>query len=195
MLLHDDGHSNIRNTDALLSFDNYPDIKALGGEGNEKPEVFDIIMTNPPFGSLLKEEAIQYLGRFELGKKRTALPLEVLGLERCFQFLKPRGKFAILLPDGLLSTIQLKFVRDWYMSQAHIVGVFSLPQLTFVPYGAGTKTSLVLVRKLREGEHKIPKDIFYCKIESIGFDATGRPIDGSEVEAAIEAFRNSGGWF
>ena len=26
MLIHDDGHSNVRNTDALLTFDNYPDI-------------------------------------------------------------------------------------------------------------------------------------------------------------------------
>jgi len=26
MMLHDDGHTNIRNQDALLSFDNYPDI-------------------------------------------------------------------------------------------------------------------------------------------------------------------------
>ena len=194
MLLHDDGHANIRNSDALLSFDNYPDIKAIGGEENENPEVFDIIMTNPPFGSLLKEETVKYLGRFELGKGRKSLPLEILGLERCFQFLKPGGKLAIILPDGLLSTMQNKFVRDWYMEQACLIGIFSLPQLTFVPYGAGTKTSLVLFQKLRRGQAKQPYDIFFCKIDNIGFDATGRPITGSEIDKAIEAFWSSGGF-
>ena len=56
MLLQDDGHSNIRCTDALLSFDNYPDIQALGGDENTDPQVFDIVLTNPPFGSLMGGE-------------------------------------------------------------------------------------------------------------------------------------------
>ena len=42
------------------------------------------------------------LGRFRLGHKKNSLPLEILGLERCFQFLKPGGKLGIVLPDGLL---------------------------------------------------------------------------------------------
>jgi type I restriction enzyme M protein len=194
MLLQNDGHSNIRNTDALLSFDNYPDIKALGGEGNESPEIFDVIITNPPFGSLLKEETASYLGRFELGARKKSLPLEIFGLERCFQLLKPGGRLLIILPDGVLSTSQLKFVRDWYRSQAYLVGVFSLPQLTFVPYGAGTKTSLVLFRKFNNGEELKPYEVFYCKIENIGFDTTGRPIGGSEIDTAINSFWDSGGW-
>jgi len=53
MLMQDDGHSNIRCTDAFLSFDNYPDIKALGGQDNNDPQVFKLILTNPPFGSLM----------------------------------------------------------------------------------------------------------------------------------------------
>ena len=58
MRLHGDGHSNIRCTDALLDFQNYPDIR---------PESFDVVMTNPPFGSLLGPEAISRLGKFDLG--------------------------------------------------------------------------------------------------------------------------------
>ena len=38
MRLHEDGHSNIRCTDALLDMQNYPDLQA---------ESFDIVMTNP----------------------------------------------------------------------------------------------------------------------------------------------------
>ena len=43
MMLNDDGHTNIRNLDALLSFDNYPDILALRDDGSTDPAVFDLI--------------------------------------------------------------------------------------------------------------------------------------------------------
>lgn len=44
MMLHDDGHSNIRNLDALLSFENYPDILALRDDGESDPAVFSMIL-------------------------------------------------------------------------------------------------------------------------------------------------------
>ncbi|MFM6221085.1 MAG: class I SAM-dependent DNA methyltransferase, partial [Dolichospermum sp.] len=117
MLLHDDGHTNIRNTDALLSFDNYPDIKSIGE--NNTPEVFDIVMTNPPFGSIA--DTTQMVGRFALGSGKKKLPLEVLGLERCLQFLKHGGKLAIVLPDAIVANKSTKWIRDWYHEQAKIV--------------------------------------------------------------------------
>lgn len=194
MLLHGDGHSNIRNTDALLSFDNYPDIIALGGEENEDPEVFDIILTNPPFGSLLQQETIKFLGRFELGRGKKSLPLEVLGLERCFQFLKPGGKLGIVLPDGILANRGFQFVRDWYWSQGEVVAQISLPQHTFVPYGAGTKTSMVFFRKFKKGKKMESYKTYMCKIDNIGYEATGRPIPRSEVEEVIRDFHQKRGW-
>lgn len=111
MMLHDDGHTNIRNTDSLLSFENYPDILQLEDDDNTNPAVFDIILTNPPFGSLMTQEVMEMVGRFELGKGKKTLPMEYIGLERCFQFLKPGGKLAIVLPDGLLKNKNSKYVR------------------------------------------------------------------------------------
>ena len=66
MMLHDDGHTNIRNQDALLSFDNYPDVIALREDGGQDPAVFDVVLTNPPFGSIMKQEVMEMLGRFDL---------------------------------------------------------------------------------------------------------------------------------
>jgi len=86
MALQDDGHTNIRCTDALLSFDNYPDIKALAGDDNEDPQVFDIILTNPPFGSLMGGEIGNIIKRFELGKGKKSVPLES---KDAFSFLNP----------------------------------------------------------------------------------------------------------
>jgi type I restriction enzyme M protein len=198
MLLQDDGHSNIRCTDALLSFDNYPDIKALGGEKNEDPQVFNIVLTNPPFGSLMGGEIGNILGRFELGKGKKSLPLEIMGLERCFQFLKPGGKFAIVLQDGVLTDISHEYVRAWAHQQGELIAVVSLPEHTFTPYGASPKTSLVFFRKYEKGENpeklKNKKPVFFAKLEDIGYDATGRSKGKSEIKKIIDKFNELKGW-
>lgn len=195
MMLHDDGHTNIRNLDSLLSFENYPDIVALGDEGNTTPEVFSMILTNPPFGSIMRQEVMEMVGRFQLGNKKKSLPLEILGLERCFQFLKPGGKLAIVLPDGLLKNKSSLFVRNWVENVAKIKAVISLPEEAFNPYGAMVKTSLCVFQKYSEGEERDPSSLTYlCEIENMGFDATGRQKSGSEIEAVIDDFHRKVGW-
>jgi N-6 DNA methylase/type I restriction and modification enzyme subunit R-like protein len=196
MLLHDDGHSNIRNTDALLSFDNYPDIKALGGEGNDSPEVFDIVVTNPPFGSLMGGEIGNLVGRFQLGLGKDSVPLEVLALERCLQFLRPEGKLAIVLQDGILTDDRHRYVRDWYHAQAELVAVVSLPSYTFTPFGSNPKTSVAFLRKYPKGGTPNPSGeaVFYARIDKIGYDATGRAERSDDVEAILEAFHKKRGW-
>ncbi len=195
MLLQDDGHSNIRCTDALLSFDNYPDIKALAGEENSDPQVFDTILTNPPFGSLMGGEIGNIIGRFELGKGKKSLPLEIMGLERCFQFLKPGGKMAIVLQDGVLTDTSHAHVREWVHGQGELVAVVSLPDHTFTPYGASPKTSLVFFKKYSDGK-KITsgKPVFFAKVEDIGYDATGRQKGKSEIHEVINIFHKQRGW-
>lgn len=195
MMLHDDGHTNIRNLDSLLSFENYPDIVALGQQEKKTPEVFSMILTNPPFGSIMRQEVMEMVGRFQLGNKKKSLPLEILGLERCFQFLKPGGKLAIVLPDGLLKNKSSLFVRDWIKNVARIKAVISLPEEAFSPYGATVKTSLCVFQKYLESEKKdASHKAFLCEIENIGFDATGRKRKGSEINNAINEFHKQVGW-
>lgn len=195
MMLHDDGHTNIRNLDALLSFENYPDIVALSDSEDNTPEVFSMILTNPPFGSIMRQEVMEMVGRFQLGQKKKSLPLEILGLERCFHFLKPGGKLAIVLPDGLLKNKSSIFVRNWIENVAKIKAVISLPEEAFNPYGAMVKTSLCVFQKYKNNEKKNKESkVFLCELENIGFDATGRAKSGSEISLAIQAFHNQVGW-
>lgn len=195
MLLHDDGHTNIRNTDSLLSFDNYPDIIALGDEGNSDPAVFDVIFTNPPFGSIMRSEVMAIIGRFQLGHKRKSLPLEVLALERCFQFLKPGGRLAIVLPDGMLKNKNTSFVRKWVQGVAEVKAVISLPLETFAPFGTTTKTSLCFFRKCELGRKPDPTaKVFLAEVENIGYDATGRAVGVSDVDDVVAAFHAEVGW-
>lgn len=189
MLLHDDGHSNIRNLDALLSFDNYPDIIALREDGSSDPAVFDVIVTNPPFGSIMRQEIMNMVGRFQLGHKKKSLPLEIIGVERCFQFLKPGGRMAIVLPDGLLKNKNSLFVRKWIEQIAEIKAIISLPEDAFMPYGASVKTSLCIFRKLRKGEAVNEENkVFLAEIENLGYEATGKAKNGSEIESLIAEY-------
>lgn len=168
-------------------------------------------MTNPPFGSLMGGEIGNILGRFELGKGKKSLPMEILGLERCFQFLKEGGKLAIVLQDGVMTDTSHDYVRAWAHEQGELVAVISLPEHTFSPYGANPKTSLVFFRKYKhnekprkglskfvEGEdttiNKETKRVFFAKIDDIGYDPQGRPKGESEVQTMIKKFHELWGW-
>ncbi len=63
MIIHDDGHTNIVGHDALDFLPKLRDKNKGLGEG-----AFDLILTNPPFGSVVKrnEKADGYLDQFEL---------------------------------------------------------------------------------------------------------------------------------
>ena len=151
MLLHDDGHTNIRNTDALLSFDNYPDLTSALEDENRDPSIFDIVLTNPPFGSTMMREAMDMLGRFDLGQSHKSLPLEVLGLERSCQFLKPGGRLAIVLPEHLLKGKSNRYVREWLFRVGELKAVISFSEDAFKPYGATVRTCLCVFRKFGNG--------------------------------------------
>ncbi|WAC47928.1 N-6 DNA methylase [Asticcacaulis sp. SL142] len=201
MMLHDDGHTNIRNQDALLSFENYPDIISLNHQHKEdgaddlNPAVFDIILTNPPFGSIMRQEVMGMIGRFHLGHKKKSLPLEVIGLERSLQFLKPGGRLAIVLPEHLMKGKNAAFVREWLQQVAHVKAIFFFPEEAFTPYGAMIKTCLCVLQKFKPGDTLTPEaPTFLCEVENLGYEATGKAKAGTEIPLAIEAFKKDVRW-
>ena len=200
MMLNDDGHTNIRNQDALLSFDNYPDITALRNESDEESisidhSVFDVVLTNPPFGSIMRQETMEMLGRFDLGHKKKSLPLEVLGLERSIQFLKPGGRMGIVLPEHMMKGKSAAFVRKWLYGIVHIKAIFFFPEDAFTPFGAMIKTCLCIFQKFNKDEPPMPGDFtFLCEVENLGYEATGKPKAGSEIINAISEFHAKRGW-
>lgn len=189
MRLNGDGHSNIRCTDALLDFANYPDIS---------PDSFDVVITNPPFGSILSAEAIATLGHFDLVRGKRNSPLEVLGLERSIQFLRPGGRIAILLPDNIFSADSMSFVREWVLKKVVPRVIVSLPVETFSPFGANVKTGILFARKLMVGENGSKNSpVSMIQITNVGYDASGREISGADLGAAImtaKTFLAKEGW-
>ena len=154
MIIHDDGHSNVISNDALI---NFVDLHNQHREfGQEK---FDVILTNPPFGAIIKEAELPYLKNYKLGKGNPSQKTEILFLERCFDFLKwGTGKLAIILPDGILTNSSLQYVRDYIERHFQIRAVVSLPQIAFSHYGAGVKTSILFLQKFSEQEYNRYQD-------------------------------------
>ena len=185
MIIHDDGHTNIVGHDALDFSQNIRD-KHPG----VTPGKFDLILTNPPFGSTVRriEKGDDYLEQFDLlgslGKNyrsrstrtRASVKTEVLFLERVHSFLKPgTGRAAIVLPDGILTNSSLQGVRNWLLDHFQLLAVVSLPQFAFSHYDAGVKASIVFLRRLADGVTvSDDKAIFMALAENIGYDATGR---------------------
>ncbi len=176
MIIHDDGHTNVIGSQDALDDIEKISAKNLGFGKNR----FDVIITNPPFGSIKSFQSNPYLAHYKLAHKPNGQQManqktEILFIERCIDFLKSgTGQMAIVLPDGILSNSTLQYVRDFLMERAQILAVISLPQFTFTHFGAGVKSSLVFVRKKSEKEKLGRYKIFMAIAEHIGYDATGK---------------------
>ncbi len=158
MIIHDDGHTNVIASDGLLS-----DVEMQAKSGNKefKYNSFDFIITNPPFGSSIKQTEKAYLNQYQLGKKdedwlalkalkydtRDSQSTEVLFLEQCHKFLTEHGYLAVVIPDGILTNSSLQYVRDNLEEMYRIVAVVSMPQTAFSATGAGVKSSVLFLRK------------------------------------------------
>jgi len=188
MIIHDDGHTNIISTDALEDFDK---IKAI--HKGFKKDHFDIVLTNPPFGAVVKATEKDYLDKYELGAKhseRKSQKTEILFIERAIDFVKQgTGQIGIVLPDGILTNSSLQYVRDFIMERCQILAIVSLPQFAFTHYGAGVKASLVFLRRKAEGEELDNYPIFMAIAEHIGYDATGRKDPQNDLDKILEEYK------
>ncbi|MBL1171460.1 MAG: restriction endonuclease subunit M [Chloroflexi bacterium] len=159
MIIHDDGHTNVIALDGLLS---EAELQAKSGNKEFRYNSFDFIVTNPPFGSSIKQTEKAYMHQYDLAKKeidwlsitssgktslRDTQSTEVLFLEQCHNFLVEHGYLAIVLPDGILTNSSMQYVRDNIEEMYRIVAVVSMPQTAFTATGAGVKSSVLFLRK------------------------------------------------
>ena len=158
MIIHDDGHTNVVASDGLLKDET---IRKKTGNQEFKYNSFDFIITNPPFGSSVKQTEKAYLHQYNLGNKdvswldtknsgvkgRANQSTEVIFIEQAYNFLKQGGFLAIVIPDGILTNSSLQYVRDKIEQWFRIVAVVSMPQTAFAHTGAGVKSSVLFLRK------------------------------------------------
>jgi type I restriction enzyme M protein len=184
MIIHDDGHTNVISSDSLIDFEEIKDIHR-----GFKKDYFDIVLTNPPFGAIIKKTEKDYLDKYELGKGKDSQKSEILFIERVIDFVKPKtGRIGIVLPDGILTNSSLQYVRDFIMERCQILAVVSLPQFSFSYYGAGVKPSLVFLRRKGDTEKLGNYPIFMAIANHIGYDATGRKEPQNDLDKIVKEY-------
>lgn len=136
---------------------------------------FDVLLTNPPFAGEIKDQGL--LRQYFFGKKRGKLVNKVerhiLFIERTLDMLKPGGRMAIVLPQGVLNNTNMENVRDYLFDKARILAVVGLHGNTFKPH-TGTKTSVLFLQKWSKDEQP-QKDynIFMAVSKKGGKDNSG----------------------
>lgn len=203
LVMHGDGSTNVFQAHSLLPTGEWRD------EVQEKIKLnsFDIVFTNPPFGAgpglAVDDPHVidQFdLAQFETENSRASMPPEQIFIERCWQFLKPGGRMAVVLPDSILSNPGLAFIRHWILKRCHIIASIDLPVETFLAFGGtGTQTSVLILEKKSSEEIRYEEkggkledyEIFMALCKTMGYDRRGnnlwlRTPEGEIIERETE---------
>ena len=151
MALHGVDNPNIRYQDSL----------AQDHAGDE--ERYSLILANPPFaGSLDYENTAKDLLAMVKTKKT-----ELLFLALFLRLLKPGGRAAVIVPDGVLfgSSKAHKALRQMLVEEQKLDGVISLPAGAFKPY-AGVSTAILLFTKTNSGG---TDDVWFYDMQADGW--------------------------
>ena len=128
-----------------------PDIRyrdSLSQDHAGEEERYSLVLANPPFaGSLDYEHTAKDLQAIVKTKKT-----ELLFLALFIRLLKPGGRAAVIVPDGVLfgSSNAHKTLRKILVEDQKLDGVVSLPSGVFRPY-AGVSTAILLFTKTNSG--------------------------------------------
>jgi len=159
MLLHGVEHPDVRYKDSLAE------------EHGAESETASLLLANPPFaGSLDYENVAKDLQRVVKTKKT-----ELLFLALFLRLLKPGGRAAVIVPDGVLfgSTKAHKELRRILVEDQRLDGIVKLPSGVFKPY-AGVSTAILLFTKTNSGgtDH-----VWFYDLQ-----ADGRSLDDKRTE-------------
>ncbi|MFW9825515.1 MAG: N-6 DNA methylase, partial [Candidatus Thorarchaeota archaeon] len=174
------GKSNIFCEDSLD-----PDSYRANAKEIIKNEMFDYILTNPPFGVKIPINETRILKHYQLGHtwknvdskwemQKSLIKQQspqVLFIERCVQLLKEGGKLGIILPEGIFGNPSDRYIWEYLVTNGKILGIISLDQNTFQPFTCN-KTSILFFQKL----NNIPTNykIDFAIVENVGHDKDGK---------------------
>jgi len=103
---------------------------------------FDIVMTNPPFGT---KGANQIPERQDFTVATSNKQLNFV--QHILTILKPGGRAAVVLPDNVLFADQAGEVFKILMQDCNLHTVLRLPRGTFTPYSQGVKANVIFFTK------------------------------------------------
>lgn len=166
-----------------------PDIRyrdSLSEGASEDAEKYTLILANPPFaGSLDYESTSKDLQRIVKTKKT-----ELLFLALFLKLLKPGGRAAVIVPDGVLfgSSNAHKSLRKALVEDQKLDAVVKLPSGVFRPY-AGVSTAILFFTKTDSGG---TDDVWFYDVQADGFslDDKRNPIEADDLKDVLARWQN-----
>ncbi|GAA3340195.1 class I SAM-dependent DNA methyltransferase [Curtobacterium pusillum] len=157
-----------------------PDIRyrdSLSEGASDDAGRYTLILANPPFaGSLDYESTSKDLQRVVKTKKT-----ELLFVALFLKLLKPGGRAAVIVPDGVLfgSSSAHKTLRRVLVEDQKLDAVVKLPSGVFRPY-AGVSTAILFFTKTNSGG---TDDVWFYDVHADGFslDDKRNPIEANDL--------------
>jgi type I restriction enzyme M protein len=152
LILHGIDQPNLWHGNTLTGQETY------GGLFQNAPSLYDVVLTNPPFGGKEGKEAQT---RFAYKTGAT----QILFLQHVIDSLKKGGRCGIVMDEGVLfRTNETAFVQTKrkLLDECDLYCIVSLPGGAFVNAGAGVKTNLLFFTK---GKHT--EKIWYYDLSDI----------------------------
>ncbi|MEN6326732.1 MAG: class I SAM-dependent DNA methyltransferase [Syntrophomonas sp.] len=158
-------------------------------EQNTDTNKYTLIMTNPPFKGSLDYEAVSP----DLLKVAKTRKTELLFLALILRMLKPGGRCASIVPDGVLfgSSKAHKDIRREIIEKHKLEAIISMPSGVFKPY-AGVSTAVIVFTKTGAGG--TDKVWFYdMKADGYSLDDKRNPIYNDDIPDIVKRFNNLAG--
>lgn len=148
---------------------------------------FDVVISNPPGGmnyNLGHEDELKNLFPMESGREK--LQNAPLFIQRAIQLAKNGGKICLIIPDGVLDNIQLRYIQDYIFTNCQVKAIISLPRGIFpnVP----SKMSILFMIKTEKPYLEEP--VFMAGIKTGVDPKTGEEYNlESELAEILKAYR------
>jgi type I restriction enzyme M protein len=156
---------------------------------------FDLILTNPPFGVTLDTTNADFACYDTIytpdGKPRARQASEWLFIEQSLRWLRPGGTLAIVLPRSVLTNQSSSTERAALAKLGYLKALILLPPETFLVTGAQTNTVVAFFQRYDSTTRPTtPVSVVSASLTNVGYDSTGRPRQGSQLDGLAERMRS-----
>ncbi len=185
MAISGDGRSNIVHENTLHPIGQFESRARQHFGDGERFRAFDIVITNPPFGTkakVRKDDSVH----FALGKQWSKTKSDgtwrsrpkvverdpyVLFVERCLDMVRPGGVLGIVLPETVFHAPTLGYLRRHLLDGNSLRAVIDLPHNTFRPH-CNAKTCMIILQKGVQQQDVV----VMVHAQEMGHDHNGRPL-------------------
>ncbi|MFC7374539.1 N-6 DNA methylase [Brachybacterium sp. GCM10030268] len=166
-----------------------PDIRyrdSLSEGASADAEKYSLILANPPFAGSLDDKSTSKDLQRTVKTKKTELLFVALFLK----LLKPGGRAAVIVPDGVLfgSSKAHRTLRKILVEDQKLDAVVKLPSGVFKPY-AGVSTAILFFTKTNSGG---TEDVWFYDVQADGFslDDKRSPSEANDLPDVLARWQN-----